>query len=118
VEKTCYVVELEIKKKIFFNQCVYFSFQHSLNQCILSQLNKTALLCFSKIPYTLTGFEPGYMVLPDWATLARFLKITEVAQMFVAAFYRGKSYALIVTKKGWASFWAIFSQTRLVTLAP
>jgi hypothetical protein len=27
-------------------------------------------------------------------------------------------YVLILTKMGWAIFWAIFSQTYLVTLAP
>jgi hypothetical protein len=26
------------------------------------------------------------------------------------------TYVLILTKKGWATFWAIFSQTHLVTL--
>jgi hypothetical protein len=32
--------------------------------------------------------------------------ITEVAQMF----FHGKSYASILTQKGWATFWAIFYQ--------
>jgi hypothetical protein len=31
-------------------------------------------------------------------------------------FFRGKIYSLILTKMGWATFWAIFSQTYLVTL--
>jgi hypothetical protein len=31
-------------------------------------------------------------------------------------FFHSASYALILTKVGWAEFWAIFSQTHLVTL--
>jgi hypothetical protein len=31
-------------------------------------------------------------------------------------FFNGKGHALILTKKGWATFWVTFSQTHLVTL--
>jgi hypothetical protein len=34
----------------------------------------------------------------------------------LATFFHGKSYALISTKMGWPTFWAICSQTRPVTL--
>jgi hypothetical protein len=49
-------------------------------------------------------------------TLASFLKITEVAHKFVLIFFDSDVYALMFTKKGWATFWAIFSLTHLVTL--
>jgi hypothetical protein len=49
-------------------------------------------------------------------SLDSFLKITEVAQSFVLLFSTEKSYVLILTKKGWATFLPIFSQTHLVTL--
>jgi hypothetical protein len=35
---------------------------------------------------------------------------------FGATFFRGYGYLSIITKMGWATFWAIFSQTHLVTL--
>jgi hypothetical protein len=41
------------------------------------------------------------------------LKITRVAQIFGPQ----KSYVLSMKVMGWATFWAIFSQTHLVTLA-
>jgi hypothetical protein len=44
-----------------------------------------------------------------------FLIIAEVGHMF-EYFFRGKSFVLIMTKMGWATFWAIYSQTHLVTL--
>jgi hypothetical protein len=38
--------------------------------------------------------------------------------IFLGSFFQGKSYALIfIFKMGWAAFWAIYSQTRLATLA-
>jgi hypothetical protein len=61
---------------------------------------------------------------PDWANFrplgkcllwAGFSKITEVANIFWLLFPR---YALSLTKMGWATFWATFSQTHLVTVAP
>jgi hypothetical protein len=33
-----------------------------------------------------------------------------------ATFFNGKSYVSIITKIDWATFWATFSQTPLVTL--
>jgi hypothetical protein len=45
-------------------------------------------------------------------TLGCLLNITEVALSLGNFFSRGNTYALI----GWATFWAIFSQTHLVTL--
>jgi hypothetical protein len=42
-------------------------------------------------------------------TLESFLKITEVAQIIGQLFSNvGKCYGLILTKMGWAAFWAIF----------
>jgi hypothetical protein len=35
---------------------------------------------------------------------------------FWATFFHGSSYALILTKLGWATFWATLSPTHLVTL--
>jgi hypothetical protein len=50
-------------------------------------------------------------------TLGLCLKITEVGKNFwLHTFFLGESTALILTKMGWATFWAIFSQTHLVTL--
>jgi hypothetical protein len=46
-----------------------------------------------------------------------FLKNTKVVKTFRLLLYTAKSYILILTKMGWATFWAIFSQTHLVTLA-
>jgi hypothetical protein len=36
---------------------------------------------------------------------------------FEANFFHGKVFVLTLTKMGWATFWAIFSRTYLVTLA-
>jgi hypothetical protein len=47
--------------KTFLGQCLYWSFS-THKQCILSQKRTTALLCCSKKPYTLAGFEPGSAV--------------------------------------------------------
>jgi hypothetical protein len=44
-------------------------------------------------------------------TLGSFKKITEVVHCFY-----GKGYASILTKMGWATFWAIFLQIHLATL--
>jgi hypothetical protein len=50
-------------------------------------------------------------------SLGSFFKITEVAQIFGLLFSMVKLHnVLISTKMGWASCWAIFSQTHLVTL--
>jgi hypothetical protein len=49
-------------------------------------------------------------------SLGSFMKITEVAKILRSAFFHDTSYALILTKMGWVAFWAIFSQTHLVTL--
>jgi hypothetical protein len=49
-------------------------------------------------------------------TLGSVLKIREVAQSFGQLFFHGASYVLILTKNGWATIWATFSQTHLVTL--
>jgi hypothetical protein len=35
---------------------------------------------------------------------------------YCATYFRDKSYALILTKTSWATFWVIFSQTHQVTL--
>jgi hypothetical protein len=48
--------------------------------------------------------------------LGTFIKITGVAQKFWLLFFLSLDYALILTKMGWATFWAILSQTHLVTL--
>jgi hypothetical protein len=62
--------------------------------------------------------------LPDWVNfrtlgifiiLAGVLKITEAAQIF-NCFLHGKRYAPSLTQRVWATFWATFSQTHLVTL--
>jgi hypothetical protein len=37
------------------------------------------------------------------------LKIVKVGQIFGPCFFHGESYVLILTKMGWATFWAIFS---------
>jgi hypothetical protein len=44
------------------------------------------------------------------------LKITEVALFLSHFFPRFKLCTKSLTKMGWATFWAIFSQTDLVTL--
>jgi hypothetical protein len=42
------------------------------------------------------------------------LKIIEVARAtFLVYFFRGKSYVLILTKIGWATFWATFKKKSL-----
>jgi hypothetical protein len=54
--------------------------------------------------------------------LGNFLKITEVAKKFrplsSTAKIVFKNNVLVLTKSAWARFWAHFSQTHLVTLAP
>jgi hypothetical protein len=49
-------------------------------------------------------------------SLGSFWKITEVATKMRATFFHVKMYALMLTKMGWAAFWAICWQTHLVTL--
>jgi hypothetical protein len=41
-----------------------------------------------------------------------------MAHIFWANCFHGKSYAPILMKMCWATFWSILSQTHLVTLAP
>jgi hypothetical protein len=48
--------------------------------------------------------------------LGGFLKITEVAQMYALLFPNESVMKLFWQKTGWATFWATFSQTHLVTL--
>jgi hypothetical protein len=51
-------------------------------------------------------------------TLGSFIKITEKALFFLATFFHSKRYAYFSTKKiRWATIWAIFSPTHLVTLS-
>jgi maltodextrin utilization protein YvdJ len=47
----------------------------------------------------------------------RYLKITDVVHILGVALSHGESFALFFTKMGWATLWAIFSETHLVTLA-
>jgi hypothetical protein len=49
-------------------------------------------------------------------TFWHFFQITELAHILAQPFFRGKSYAFFWPKMSWAEFWAIFSQTHLVTL--
>jgi hypothetical protein len=49
-------------------------------------------------------------------TRAVFWKIREVANIFGLLFSSAKFMHLVFTKRGWDTFWAIFSQTHLVTL--
>jgi hypothetical protein len=47
------------------------------------------------------------------------MKIAEVVHIFGLLYSTVKfTYALLDTKKGWATFWAKFLQTHLVTLSP
>jgi hypothetical protein len=50
-----------------------------------------------------------------WSFWAVFL-ITEEAPICWASFFHGTSYVLILAKKIWATSWATFSPTHLVTL--
>jgi hypothetical protein len=45
-----------------------------------------------------------------------FVKNTETATSIRLLFSTVKSYVLIFTKMDWATFWATFSQTHVVTL--
>jgi hypothetical protein len=49
-------------------------------------------------------------------TLDSLFETLKSPQKFKATFYQGEIHALIVTKRDWATFWAILSQTHLVTL--
>jgi hypothetical protein len=53
---------------------------------------------------------------PDWAvflpfgslfTLGSLMQISAIAQFFRLLFYHRKSYAKMLTKMRWATFWAI-----------
>jgi hypothetical protein len=57
-------------------------------------------------------------ILAQWATITFviFVKNTETAISIRLLFSTAKSYVLIFTKMDWATFWATFSQTHLVTL--
>jgi hypothetical protein len=50
-----------------------------------------------------------------WAVFGKY-GCMYVAHIFVATFLYGLGYASILTKMGWATFWASFSQNHLVTL--
>jgi hypothetical protein len=57
----------------------------------------------------------NFRLLDDYLILwVVFVKTADVAHRF-GLFFHGKSYVLILIT-GWATVWAIFSQTRLVTL--
>jgi hypothetical protein len=49
-------------------------------------------------------------------TLGIFLKITKAAQIFGLLFSSGPVMYYFDKKMGWATFWATFSKTHLVTL--
>jgi hypothetical protein len=83
--------------------------------------------CFVRIFFAVSfnplSSLPGW---PDWANyrllsdylLWTFFLITIVVWMFGLLFFHGKSCVIVLTKMSWAIFWAIFSQTHLVTLEP
>jgi hypothetical protein len=48
--------------------------------------------------------------------LGSFMKKKTISPNLCTTNFQGKSYILILTKKGWATFWAIFQQTHLLTL--
>jgi hypothetical protein len=50
--------------------------------------------------------------------LGSFLKSTKVAKNCGLLFIHVEGYVLILAKKGWATFWAILYQTRLIALFP
>jgi hypothetical protein len=50
-----------------------------------------------------------------FSSLEGFLKIEDASQFF-AHFFNVSINLLIMTKMDWATFWAFFSQTHLVTL--
>jgi hypothetical protein len=60
----------------------------------------------------------GACIFAHWMIIyfRQFLENTDVAHIFVATFLYGLGYASILTKMGWATFWASFSQNHLVTL--
>jgi hypothetical protein len=48
--------------------------------------------------------------------VVKILKTAKMEHIFGTTFLRGKSYVLNFMKNGFATFWAIFSQTHLVAL--
>jgi hypothetical protein len=54
--------------------------------------------------------------LGDFFSLGSFYEKYPTSPSLCAAYFQGKSYVLLLTKIGWATFWAIFEQTHLVTL--
>jgi hypothetical protein len=52
----------------------------------------------------------------DYLFLGSCSNITEVAHIFVVIFFQSIDFVLMLTKMDRATFWAIFSQTHLVTL--
>jgi hypothetical protein len=86
---------------------------------LLTELNESLLIDHSGmliVPRAtrLGEFSPNGRLF----TLGSGLKITEVARISGLLFFHGTSYVSISTKKCWATFWATFSQTHLVTLEP
>jgi hypothetical protein len=60
--------------------------------------------------------EVSPLSLGNFFLLDSFSKLTEVAHIFRAYIFLVKSCALIMARRSLATFWAIFSQTRLVAL--
>jgi hypothetical protein len=49
-------------------------------------------------------------------SLGSFVENHRSRPYFLATSFQCKSYALVLSKMGWAAFWVIISQTHLVTL--
>jgi hypothetical protein len=89
---------------------VMTSHDASMYICLCGFLSLT--LSYAGRVTRLGGFSPfGWLF-----TLGSFVKTTERAQNIFSTSINGKSNTFILTKMCWATFWAIFSQTRLVTL--
>jgi hypothetical protein len=61
----------------------------------------------------LGGFSPLYWTIVNFGQ--HFIK-QQKTPYFRANFFHHESYVLILAKMSWAIFWAIFSQTNMVTL--
>jgi hypothetical protein len=113
--------QFSAKKLAFFSKTnVIIKILHNLPSFVLSQkrqffrrnnLNNHNIGLRNRVT-RLCEFSPTGWLL----TRGSFLKMTEVAQIYIWSTYLFSVMFLILAKMGWATFWAICSQTHMVTL--
>jgi hypothetical protein len=90
-----------------------------LNSSMLNLSNyvyRNTKILYAKFPTRSRSGRPVWAKCSLLGSCLLWLKKFRSSPNFWATFFHGKSNVLLLTKMGWATFWAIFSQTLLVTV--